>query len=96
LPTLSEAAAPTLPGAVSTAATTLAVGGMMVVLTHAAVLWALKTPGAGSVYHLVIALVAPWVAALIAARTPIAPWLVGTPMKVNDKPRGQSEGLILR
>lgn len=74
---IAEAVVPALPEVVSTGVTALAVGGMMVVLTHAAVLWALKTPGSGNVIHFLVALILPWVAALALSRTPMAPWLVG-------------------
>lgn len=59
----------------------LASVGMMVVLTHAVVLWVLGTPPDGSVVALMLALVLPWTVALIVVRTPLAPWLVGTEAK---------------
>lgn len=56
--------------------TALAASGIGVVLTHAVVIWAL--PGAPSTLVFITATAIPWMVAVIAARTPAAPWLLGT------------------
>ncbi|UFS57864.1 acyltransferase family protein [Subtercola endophyticus] len=76
---LGETWIPKLGSRVSQVIISLAGVGMMVVLTHAIVLWVLGTPPSGSVIALILALVVPWTVALIVVRTPLAPWLVGTP-----------------
>lgn len=55
--------------------TTLAMGGFMVVLTHAALIWVL---GDESVFAFLVALLLPWTVALIVGRTPFAPVLLGS------------------
>jgi acyltransferase len=57
----------------------LAVGGTVVVLTHPVILWLLGTRDEGSVADFALALIIPWVAALVILRTPLAPLLAGSP-----------------
>ncbi|RAO45684.1 hypothetical protein GAR06_03202 [Micromonospora saelicesensis] len=52
--------------------------GIAVVLSHAGILWVLKTPRSGGVVDLVAALVVPWAFAWIVISTPLGPWLAGT------------------
>lgn len=56
----------------------LAQAGFAVILTHAAFLWVLDTPGSGSTLHFMIALLVPGIAAFIAMRTPMSLPLTGT------------------
>lgn len=56
----------------------LAACGIAVVLSHAGVLWLLRTPPTGGWPHLAAALLLPWAFALVALRTPAAPYLLGT------------------
>ncbi|MFX7949399.1 hypothetical protein ABTK52_18475, partial [Acinetobacter baumannii] len=55
----------------------LATCGTMVILTHAAILWLLNAPADGSVIDFLLALLVPWLAAFVTARTPLAPVLIG-------------------
>jgi hypothetical protein len=57
----------------------LALCGFMVVLTHAAVLYLLHEAGAPHWAAFAVALVAPWAAAMLVLRTPLAPVLCGVP-----------------
>lgn len=57
--------------------TTLAVGGTGVILTHAAVLWAMGTPPQGRLLDFVVATVLPWVVMLAAQRSPLSKPLLG-------------------
>ncbi|GGF12847.1 hypothetical protein GCM10011399_03470 [Subtercola lobariae] len=78
---LGETWVPKLGSRASRVIISLAGVGMMVVQTHAVVLWVLGTPPSGSAIALILALVVPWTVALIVVRTPLAPWLVGTASK---------------
>ncbi|MER7442383.1 acyltransferase [Micromonospora avicenniae] len=53
--------------------------GIAVVLSHAAVLWVLGTPAQGGLFDFAAALLLPWGFALLALRTPFAPYLAGAP-----------------
>lgn len=76
---LAEGIVPRLGARLGKGLVALASVGTMVILTHAVILWALGTPPAGGWPALAIALVVPWGAALIVARTPLAPFLIGSP-----------------
>lgn len=62
----------------NTSATVLAMGGFMVVLTHAVPLWVLGVGGEGSLLGFAAALVGPWAVALLIGKTPFAPYLLGS------------------
>ena len=55
----------------------LAAGGTMVVLTHSAILWAVGAKPGGSWLDFLLALIIPWGAALVLARTPLSATLLG-------------------
>ena len=57
--------------------TRLAAAGFMVVLTHAAVLWGLRTPPAGSWVDFGAALLMPWASALLISSTMLSRYLLG-------------------
>ncbi len=57
--------------------TRLAAAGFMVVLTHAVVLWLLRTPPSGSWVDFGAALLVPWAAALLLAGTSLSRYLLG-------------------
>jgi acyltransferase len=66
-------------GLVFAAATiALARAGTMVILTHAVILWILGTPAQGSWWAAATTLTVTWGMALIVAKTPLAPILVGS------------------
>ncbi|MFF3865527.1 acyltransferase family protein [Micromonospora sp. NPDC001898] len=56
----------------------LAACGIAVVLSHAAILWVLRTPPEGGWFDLAAALVLPWAFALVVLRTRVGPYLTGT------------------
>ncbi|WP_433347931.1 acyltransferase family protein [Micromonospora sp. CA-111912] len=56
----------------------LAACGIAVVLSHAAILWVLRTPPEGGWFDLATALVLPWAFALVVLRTRVGPYLTGT------------------
>lgn len=66
----------------------LALPGIMVILTHATILQALKTPPPGRVTDFVAALVLPWLAALLVQyRIPaLRPWLLGEGRRQRPAP----------
>ncbi len=74
---LAEALIPMLGIAVGRTIVALATCGTMVILTHAAILWLLNAPADGSVIDFLLALLVPWLAAFVTARTPLAPVLIG-------------------
>ncbi|MBW9111729.1 acyltransferase family protein [Microbacterium ureisolvens] len=76
---LSETLVPKLGAAPGRALIALASCGTMVILTHAVILWVLDTPADGSLLDFALALVLPWAAALVVARTPLSPLLIGAP-----------------
>lgn len=80
---------PRLGSRFSASATALASGGMFVVLAHPVVLWLLNTPAHGRVLGFAVALIVPWMLALISVRTPFAPWLVGV-RRVRPRPRAKT------
>ncbi len=55
----------------------LAATGFMVVLTHAAVLWLLRTPPTGSWLDFGLALTVPWLAAILVSFTGLSAYLLG-------------------
>lgn len=55
----------------------LASGGLVVVLTHALVLYLFGTPPGGAVLDAAVALIVPFVLALLIARSPLRRWLIG-------------------
>ncbi|VTS35178.1 Uncharacterised protein [Gordonia terrae] len=65
--------------------TRLAAAGFMVVLTHAAVLWLLRTPSTGSWADFGAALLLPWTAALTLALTAMSPYLLGVKRRRKQK-----------
>lgn len=69
---LAEAAARHVPQAAGRAVVALAATALLVVLTHAFVLWLLGTPSSGRVRDAVLALVLPWVLGLVVLRFPPA------------------------
>jgi len=56
----------------------LARASLVVVLTHAAVLYVLATPASGNLQSFIVALVLPWLAGLVLLRTRFAPITCGT------------------
>lgn len=58
--------------------TRLAGAGFMVILTHSSVLWVLGAGKDSQPFVFLVALFAPWVAAMMIARTRLAPSLLGT------------------
>lgn len=64
---------------VSRLVTLFASCGLMVVLTHAAVLWVLDTPASGGVLYFAAATVVPWGLALLANRSRLSTPLTGAP-----------------
>jgi acyltransferase len=83
---LAEAFVPRLPRLIQTGFTHLAQVSLMVILTHSAVLWLMRTPPFGSsvppfglTVSFLAALIVPWLAALVVARTPLSPLLIGIP-----------------
>jgi acyltransferase len=83
---LAEVVIPRLPRLLQTGFTQLAQVSLMVILTHSAVLWLMRTPPLGSTappfgltVSFLVALVVPWMAALVIARTPLSPFLIGLP-----------------
>ncbi|AFR47691.1 acyltransferase family protein [Gordonia sp. KTR9] len=64
-------------GRVADWTTRLAAAGFMVVLTHAVVLWLLRTPPTGSWVDFGAALLLPWAAALTLALTSLSRYLLG-------------------
>jgi len=56
----------------------LAVPAIAVVLLHPVVLWLLHTPAEGRWVDFLLAVSIPWVVAMVAYRSPLALWLVGT------------------
>ena len=66
------------PEAVGSRISELARCGTGVILTHAAVLEILNTPDGGRWSDFLIALVVPWAAMVLVARTPLAPVLLGS------------------
>ncbi|WP_051477022.1 acyltransferase family protein [Arthrobacter sp. Br18] len=69
-----------LPIRVHTISTRLAVGCLMVVLTHTYVLWLLPVPDTErSFWVLIAAVVLPWAVALVLNRTPLSQIFLGTP-----------------
>jgi acyltransferase len=77
---LAESVVPRLGERAGRGAIVLAGSGTMVILTHAVVLFALGTPAGGSWPDFAIAVLLPWGAALTIARTPLAPFLIGSPV----------------
>ncbi|WP_258141920.1 MULTISPECIES: acyltransferase family protein [unclassified Arthrobacter] len=55
----------------------LASTGLVVVLTHAFFLYLLNTPASGAIFDAMVALVVPFVLALLVTRSPLRRWLVG-------------------
>lgn len=76
---LAEVLVPRLPGAVQRGVLALAAAGLMVVLTHAFVLWVLRTPAEGRLLDFVAALGLSWAAGLLLARSRWAAALLGRP-----------------
>jgi fucose 4-O-acetylase-like acetyltransferase len=76
---IGEAVVPKLGSVFSTVSITLAGVGTMVILTHAVVLWVLRTPAQGTWSAFGVTLLLAWAAALFSARTPLAPLLIGAP-----------------
>ena len=74
---IAQAAAPRLPLQIRAITTRLAGYGMMIVLTHAAVLLVLETPPEGRPLDLMAALVVPVVAAVLVGRTRLRKPLLG-------------------
>ena len=75
-----------LRGAPALAITRMAQAGLVVVLSHAFVLWLLNTPPSGSFVALALCLVCPWTLGIILIHTPLSPILVGQP-RVNRAER---------
>ena len=78
----SEALLSKATAGVSGAITSLAVPGLIVVLLHPAVLWALDVPDVARLWQFVLALGLPWVAGLLAVR-------MGLPQLVTGVARAQ-------
>lgn len=74
---LAEVLVPRLPGAVQRALIALAAAGLMVVLTHAFVLWVMQTPAEGRPLDFVAAVGLSWAAGLLLARSRFAAPLLG-------------------
>lgn len=74
---LAEAFVPRLPGRVQRPTVALAGAGLMVVLTHAFVLWLLQTPPQGRPVDFLLALLVPWAGGLLLARSRWAAPLLG-------------------
>jgi fucose 4-O-acetylase-like acetyltransferase len=74
-----EATFRSLRGAPAIAMTRLAQAGLVVVLSHAVVLWRLNTPPSGSFGAFVLCLVCSWTLGLILIHTPLSPILAGQP-----------------
>lgn len=69
---LAEAAARHVPAPAGAAVVALAAAALLVVLTHALVLWLLSTPPEGRALDAVLALVLPWALGLALLRVPAA------------------------
>jgi len=78
---LAEAAFAQRAGTIPAVTVELAVVGTAVVLTHAVVLWVMRTPADGTWLDFVLAVTIPWVVALVIARTPLSRYLVGIPRR---------------
>ncbi|HEY8319779.1 MAG TPA: acyltransferase family protein [Amnibacterium sp.] len=74
---VAEALFNRLPSRVSTVTTGLAVPALIVVLLHPAVLWIVEPGKVGRPVEFGLALILPWVAGLVAVRTPASVWLTG-------------------
>ncbi|MCI4658249.1 acyltransferase family protein [Cryobacterium sp. ZS14-85] len=91
---LAEVLVPKLSQRIQAGLTQLAQVSLMVVLTHSAVLWLMRTPPFGSTVPpfgltitFLVALLAPWAAALVLARTPLSPILIGIPQRPISRAR---------
>jgi acyltransferase len=69
-----------LDGFIVTAITRLAQAGLVVVLTHAVILWILNTPSTGSYIALALCLTCPWILGLLVIRSPLSWLLAGQPL----------------
>ena len=78
---LFETFVPLLGATFSAVVTRIALGGMMVILTHAAVLLLLDTPASGRWLDFVVALVVPWIIAVFILRLRVSPILTGAPQQ---------------
>ncbi|GAA1408256.1 hypothetical protein AUR04nite_35200 [Glutamicibacter uratoxydans] len=65
----------------------LAIGGFMVVLTHAAVLYALGTQPNQIIPDFYLALTIPWAAAVFLHRTRLSGWALGLPQRLKVPPQ---------
>jgi acyltransferase len=79
---VAEAVLRTVTAAPATAIVRLAQAGLVVILTHAVVLWILKTPSTGSFLALVMCLVCSWTLGLVVIHSRLSPLLAGQP-RVN-------------
>jgi len=82
---LSEVLFARLSPQINHVATVLALGGFLVVLTHAVPLWVLRVGDSGSVLGFVAALVAPWAFAIVVGRTSMGPYLLGAPHHLRNQ-----------
>jgi len=87
---VAESVLRTVTAAPATAIVRLAQAGLVVVLTHAVVLWILKTPATGSVVALVLCLVCSWTLGLVVIHSRLSPLLAGQP-RVNAPKVSQLE-----
>jgi acyltransferase len=77
---VAEVAVPRLGDRAGRAIVALAAGGLMVMLLHPVLLWALgNDSSAGSWPIFLTALIAPWSLALALRHTALSPWLLGVP-----------------
>ncbi|OZD78712.1 hypothetical protein CH260_02590 [Rhodococcus sp. 05-2256-B2] len=74
---VAEATIPLLSDRAQSAITTVAVCGLMVVLTHPVILWVLSTPPTGSWTAFALSVTVPWLTGLILLFTPLSPWALG-------------------
>nr|WP_231713355.1 acyltransferase family protein [Arthrobacter sp. zg-Y769] len=82
----AESILPNLGRVANKSVTTLALCGLMVVFTHAFVIWILRLATLSDWGVFAIALLAPWGAAVVVSRSRLSPLLVGSPYKPAPTP----------
>ena len=82
-----------LGGAASRVITLLASSALMVILTHAAVLWLLRMPETGDWFYFVAATIVSWTAATVAVHTRAARLLTGSDRVPRREPLTRREPL---
>ncbi|NQX11391.1 acyltransferase family protein [Microbacteriaceae bacterium VKM Ac-2855] len=76
---VAERCVPALGAGIGTAIIALASCGLMVILSHAGILWLLRMREDGNTLYFLAALLIPWVVAVLIRRTRLAPFLLGVP-----------------